>query len=160
MKIFTVILAFICAAVCSAFPGDTAKVPIVIVVQKDSPLRPQVNGRVMALPEMVEFLSGASEKFGSEDPVVIRFEDNGHIAVAATIAEIAGKTHDSIFIEIRATDDGRIVHVLPIAKEGVQTRIDSGKAKGGPVLLPDGNPHRVIDKQLGRFRERARGEGE
>lgn len=156
-KLFLIGVGF-SLVVCGILAGDATTTPIVILVQKDSPLRPQVNGGAMTFPEMTKFLAGAAEKFGSQDPVVIRLEDNGPIAVAATIAQIAGKTHDSISIEVRATDDGGVVHVLPIAKEGVKTRIDSGKAKGGEAPLPDANPNRVIDEHYRRFRERIQGE--
>jgi len=153
MKIASTTLVLICLSFGVLFGQDRRASPIVILVQRESPLCPKVNNEIMRIPDMVKFLAHSANVFGRQEPMIIRLENNGDIAVAATLAHIAGKTHDSIAIEIAATDNGSVVYILPIAKEGVGTKIDPSKPKGSSSLPIDINPNRVIDDQYRRLQE-------
>ena len=147
MRAFHCILLF-CVSLNCLRADEARSAPIIVKLDRESLLRPEINGKQMTLPEVKGFFSEASEKLGRKDPIIIQLDKNQGMDIAILLAKIAFQSHDAVFFEVSGSEPEGIKYILEIPKDGIKTIIDKQKGERGPLNIPNGNPNYQRDRQI------------
>jgi len=104
MKPLPVFLALLFFLAGSALTAEQLIVPIVVDIRHSAPNMPVINNEEMSLVKAMAELSKSSQKFGTNDPVIIRLESNADIFEAANLARQITGLYDHVFIALIRDD--------------------------------------------------------
>jgi len=151
MKPLFAIALFLISWLVFARAEEPARDPIVVVMKRDSPFRPEVNGKKYSLGDFKRFLADTAKRFGSKDPVIIRLDEDKDIYLAVVLVKIAHQTHDSVAMEISSPKSGGAKYIIQIPKDGIKTVLDGRTVGSSHTIIPDPNPNSQRDRQIRRL---------
>jgi len=104
--------------------GEMPATPILIDVSDSEPAVIQLAGQQMSVDQVKEWLREVSDKFGGEDPVIVRLESNQNILLAAKLAQISTTTHQNVFIGLNDPDSKDFsLYLVPVSSKEADFKI-------------------------------------
>lgn len=146
MKAFFAFLFLIYLAQWPLQGEDSSVTPIVVQIDRESLLRPTINGKSMSILEVKRFLQDSADRFGTKDPVIIQLDQDQGIEIAVTLLIIAHQSHDDVFLGLRS-------FYIAIPKDGIKPVVRPTNVNVNPVYIPrtDYSPNLRGEEQIRRL---------
>jgi hypothetical protein len=157
MKTFHCSVLLFCLGIACLRAEEAPSTPIIVKLDKESPLRPTIGDKQMTLPEIKRFFADVSDRFGRKDPIIIQLDKNEGIHIAILLAKIAHQTHDAVFIEVSGSESEGIKYIVEIPKNGIKTINDEQKGGARSISIPDIHPNSQRDQQIRRLQNLQQG---
>ena len=154
MKPILILLVCLGAFTVSAITAEQFIVPIVVDIPHKVPIKPVIHTEEMSFVKAMVTLSQSSQKFGRNDPVIIRLESNDEILEAANFARHITELYDHVFIALmnRSGTDTKPLF-LNVGRDQLTVDVSAlFPSIMQKASVRDSDPNRVRDQQVENLR--------
>ena len=160
MKSILIYLGLLFSLFGSSVLAEGFLVPIVVDIRHYDPNKPVINNEEMTVVEAMSVLSKSFQKFGREDPIIIRLESNADILEAANLARKVARLYNHVFIALRrdgVSDSGPLILAIGRDEPCVDIRPLFPSLRSQPSRI-NSDPNRARDQQVEQLRRIQHGE--